>query len=165
FRRGMFPARAARLLGTGFQGETKKAEIELSPLRFNPASGQMLLHRRLLVRIDFTEADPGEISLGGTRGRRPVTRLRPTSGVIADLVVRAPGLYEIPLGDLFGAARPVAVSSLSLAHRGQEVAFHVDRASSVPGSSLYFVSPGAAVNPDGAEAVYEVRRKTSGLRV
>src|SRR5262249_22994543 len=151
---------AARLLSTGFQGETKKAEIEISPLRFNPASGQILLSRRLLVRVDFREADPREVSLGGTRGRQPASRVRPAPlGVIARLVVRDPGLYEVPFADVLGSSRALSLSALSLARDGQEVAYHVDAPSFRPGSSLYFYSPGASANPDAPEIVYELRSK------
>src|SRR5262249_22030300 len=93
----------------GFQEETKKAEVELSPLRLNPRTSQILLTRRLLVRLDFIEVEPGEVSLGGTRGRRPSSRTRvPAPGLIARLAVRDKGLYEVAFDDLLGptARRP-----------------------------------------------------------
>ena len=166
FRRGLFPRRAARVLGIGFQQETKKAELELAPLRFNPSSGKLLLSRRLLVRLDFTDKDPREIAFGGSKGRRPDVRLRPSpgSGVIARLVLHDKGLYKVPYENVFGSARSaVSLSSLSLTHQGQPVAFHVDRSSFGPGSSLYFLSDGASL--DSREAVYELTRKTGGLRM
>jgi CSLREA domain-containing protein len=166
FRRGLFPRRAARILGTGFQQQTKKAELELSPLRFNPASAKLLLSRRLLVRLDFTGVDPGEIAFGGSQGRRPDARLRPSPGpgVIARLAVHDKGLYKLPFADVFGSARTaLPLSSLSLTHQGQPVAFHVDRSSFGPGSSLYFLSHGAS--PDSQEAVYELTRQTGGRRM
>jgi hypothetical protein len=167
FRRGLFPSRIARLLGTGFQEETKKAHVELSPLRFNPRTAQLLLARRLLVRIDFTDPDPAEIALGGFRGRRPVSRVRPSStGLLAQLVVRDKGLHQVAFADVLGpAVQAIPLSSLSLSEKGREVAFHVDGPSFAPGSSLYFVSPGPAVDPDVPELVYELRRRTSGLRM
>ena len=58
--RELFPRESALLLGTSFQGETKKAEVLLFPLRWD-GSG-LVLSRRLLVRLDF---------VGGKRGRRP----------------------------------------------------------------------------------------------
>ena len=45
------------------------------------------------------------------------------------------------------------------------MAFFVDRASFGPGSSLYFLSEGASLNPDSQEAVYELAVKTGGLRM
>jgi hypothetical protein len=166
FRRGPFPAHGARLLGTGFQGETKKAEIELCPLRFNPAAGQILLSRRLRVRVEFTETDAREVSLGGTRGRRPSGRVRPpSSGVIARLAVRDAGVYKVPFTNVLGSSRALSPSTLSLARDGQEVAFHVDAPAFGPGSSLYFYSPGAATNPDVPEIVYELRAKPGGVHM
>src|SRR5262249_8122878 len=61
--------------------------------------------------------------------------------------------------------RAVPLPPLSLPERGQEVAFPVDRPSSGPGSSLYFVSPGAQATPDAPELVYELRARTGGLRM
>jgi Peptidase family C25 len=164
FRRGVFPRRAARVLGTGFQEETKKAELELAPLRFNPLSGTLVLSRRLLVCLDFAGVDSSEVSLGGSRGRRP-TEPRPLQNVSAQLVVHHKGLYRISFADLFGLFRTaIPVSGLRLTHQGQPVAFHVDRASFGPGSSLYFRADSASLDsyPD---AVYQLTRKTGGLRM
>jgi hypothetical protein len=167
FRRGLFPSRLARVLGTGFQGETKKAQVELSPLRFNPGAGQLLLTRRLLVRLDFVELEPGEISLGGTQGRRPSSRVRvPASGLVAQLAVATKGLYRIAFDEVLGpTARAIPLTSLSLTERGQPVAYHVDGPSFGPGSSLYFVSAGPQAIPDLSELVYELRAAAGGLRM
>src|SRR5262249_3831097 len=167
FRGGLFPQRAARVLGTAFQQETKKAELELAPLRLNPASGTLVLSRRLLVRVDFIGVDAGEVSLGGSQGRRPDLSLRPApTGTIAQLVVREKGLYKIRYEDLFGASRTaLALSSLSLTHQGGPVAFHADRSSFAPGSTLYFLADAAAFASDAAEVVYELKRKVGGLRM
>jgi hypothetical protein len=164
FRRGVFPRMAARILGTGFQEETKKAELELAPLRFNALSGTLLLSRRLLVRLDFAGVDLGEVSLGGSRGRRP-TEPRPLQNVTAQLVVHQKGLHRISFADLFGLSRtPIPLWGLRLTHQGLPVAFHVDRPSFGPGSSLYFLADSASLDsyPD---AVYELTRQTGGLRM
>jgi Peptidase family C25 len=166
FRRGLFPRRAAHILGIGFQEETKKTELELAPLRYDPRSGRLLLSRRLRVRLDFTDIDPAEIAYGGSQGRRPFPRLRPPSAgaLIAQLVVRGKGLYRVPFESLFPQSRTgLSLSSLSLTHLGQPVAFHVDRASSFgPGSALYFLSPGPSRDPHARELVYELSRKAGG---
>ena len=73
FRR-LFPAESALLLGASFQGETKKAEVLLFPLRWD-GSG-LMLSRRLLVRLEFAGTEsagdvarrvPGETA--GSSGR------------------------------------------------------------------------------------------------
>src|SRR5262249_33505163 len=167
FRRGLFPSHLARVLGAGFQGETKKAEVELSPLRFNPRTDQLLLTRRLLVRLDFLELEPGEVSLGGTQGRRPSSRVRSAvPGLLAQLAVREQGLYQVSFNDVLGpAARALPLASLSLTESGRAVAFHVDRPVFGPGSSIYFLSPGAQADPDLPERVYELRATAGGLRM
>ena len=165
-RRGTYPRVSARILGTGFQQETKKAHLELSPLRFNASTGQLLLSRRLLVRVDFTGKDPAEISLGGSRGRgrRPVIGLRSSPGAV-QLLARDKGLYRASFEDVFPGSRPVPLSLLRLSRKGALVPFHVDRPSFGPGASLYFVSDGAALNPNGPSAVYEITQLSGGLRM
>ena len=81
-------------------------------------------------------------------------------------MVRDKGLYKVRFEDVFPERRAgVSLSSLSLLRRGEPVAFFVDRSSFGPGSSLYFLSEGASLNPDSQEAVYELVRKTGGLRM
>ena len=71
FQRGeLYPRAAARLVSVGFQGEVKKALVELSPLRWDGATGQLLLARRLVVRLSFRGRDLSELSTDGVRGRR-----------------------------------------------------------------------------------------------
>jgi Peptidase family C25 len=161
--RGLFPRTAARVLGTGFQQETKKVHLELAPLRWNASSGRLLLARRLLVRLDFTGVDPAEISLGGSRGRRPVVLPRPSTGAI-QLLVRFKGLYKLTFEDIFPRGRR-PVSQLRVSRRGESVPFFLDRSSFGPGASLYFLSDGAGLNPNGNEAVYELTRQAGGLRM
>ena len=67
---GLNPSSAARLLEVGFQGEVKKALVELAPLRWDAARGQLLLARRLVVRVSFRTPDPSEEAIRGRRGRR-----------------------------------------------------------------------------------------------
>jgi hypothetical protein len=151
-------------LGSLFQGETKKAELELSPLRFDPVSGKTVLARRLLVRVEFSGADRKEISLGGSRGRRVGTSVR-SRGVVAQIVTPQAGLYRLRFEDVFaGSRRGVPSASLRLSHRGEAVAYHLepDRASFAPGSSLFFLSQ--ASNSYG-DAVYELELGQSALRM
>jgi hypothetical protein len=54
---------------------------------------------------------------------------------------------------------------LSLRRKGEPVAFFVDRSPFGPGSSLYFLSEGAAANPDAQQIVYELAGTTGGTRM
>jgi len=166
---GFAPRLWARLLGTLFQADTKKASLELSPLRHDPASGRTLLARRLTVRVEFSGTDPGERSLGGARGRRAQVQARPaTKGLLAQLVVDSPGLYRVRFEDVFGTKRRAGVNvrSLRLSHLGQSVAYHLepDKALFAPGSSLFFLSDGSSLNPLG-DVVYELALGQSALRM
>ena len=106
-RAGFTPRTWARLLGSSFQGETKKVRLELSPLRHDPVSGRTVLARRLTVRVEFTGQEIGERSLGGSRGRRPPPPSLRRSGVLVQLVA---GKLGLPASAsricCFGPARP-----------------------------------------------------------
>jgi uncharacterized membrane protein YgcG len=169
FRRaGLYPAEAARLLGVAFQGEVKKAELELSPLRWDGASRQLVVARRLEVRVVFSGKEARERALGGSRGRlEGEGRVPATRGlVLAQLVTRAPGIYGVRYEEVFApGTRGRATSGLNLSRQGKAVAFHVEpeRGRFGPGSVLYFLSEGASLNPYGQEAVYELSQATGGL--
>jgi hypothetical protein len=68
---------------------------------------------------------------------------------------------------LFGGRRGVSASSLRLSRQGEAVAFHLEPATDVfgPGSTLYFLSDGASLNPYGHEAVYELELGAGGARM
>ncbi|HKB16236.1 MAG TPA: hypothetical protein VKF62_09220, partial [Planctomycetota bacterium] len=170
FRR-IFPSDAARLEGTVFQRETKKAEVLLFPLRWHGTS--LRLARRLLVRLDFEGRDERETAYGGSLGRRAVVRAtRAAGGLVAQLTVGEPGLYRVDFEELFPPQAPEAgtgrngtpVSSLRLSRQGASVPFHVEPEGDVfrTGSSLYFVSDRSASNPHG-DVVYELETGVPGL--
>ncbi|MCG6927419.1 MAG: C25 family cysteine peptidase [Acidobacteria bacterium] len=165
---GLYPEKAARILGTAFQGDVKKAQLALSPLRWDRSSGRLLLARRLRVTVVFAGPESGEHSRGGRYGRRPRRRgrCRPAEGVVARLAVRDPGLYAVRFEELF-AGRRVRPSDLALSRQGEPVAFHVEPAGRRfgRGSVLYFASEGAALNPHGPEAVYELSLSGDGTRM
>jgi hypothetical protein len=164
---GLYPEEAARLLGVAFQGEVKKAHLELSPLRFDRSGGQLLLARRLVVRVSFAGREPDELALGGSHGRKKRAKKgRLSDGVIARLATQGRGLYGVAFEELFGPrGRGVRVSELSLSYQGEAVAFHVEPGGKKfrRGSVLYFVSAGASLNPYGPEAVYELSLEEGGL--
>jgi hypothetical protein len=163
----LFPREAAKVAASGFQGDTKKALVELAPLRWDGASGQLRLARRLRVRLEFTGTAGDETSLGGARGRRPRHReASVTSAILARLLTVREGLYGVRFEDVFPAARAaLSVAGLRLARLGIPVPFHVAPQASVfgPGSTLYFLSEGEAANEDGATAVYELTAGPPGL--
>ena len=164
---GFFPRTWAQMRGAIFQGETKKAQVELRPLRHDPRTRTTLLARRLLVRLDFEGIELAERGLGGSRGRRP--RALPSGrrgGPLAELVTKDAGLHAVRYEDVLAGPRGVPASSLRLSRQGQGVAYHLEpaRATFGPGSILYFVSEGAASNPWG-DAVYTLETGQAAVRM
>ena len=165
---GLSPSSAARLLEVGFQGEVKKALVELAPLRWDAARGQLLLARRLVVRVSFRTPDPSEEATRGRRGRRYRRRRSHDERSVAKrLVTVEPGLYAVRYEDVMSGSRSVSARSLRLSRQGKAVAFHLEpnRPRFQPGSTLYFMSGGASVNPYGNEAVYELEVGRTGARM
>jgi len=171
-RRGLFPQTQAGVLETAFQGETKKAYLELAPLRVDEASGQVLLARKLVVRLVFQGRAAGERSRGGSRGRLEpgAAARRPAAAgrMLARLVARMQGLHAVSFDDVASGAvsGPLSSSWLRLSRLGQPVAFHVEpRADRFgPGSTLYFMAedPEAAY---GSETVYELALASGGVQM
>jgi hypothetical protein len=169
---GAFPPEPARLAGSSFQEETKRAEVLLFPLRWDGSA--LVLSRRLLVRLEFEGRDVRESSRGGSRGRRrPEGRSDATTGVVARVVVKEKGLQRVAYEDVFGPVagrgrRGVPESELRLSRQGKSVAFHVEPRTSVfaPGSTLYFLGEEASPNAYG-DAVYELETRPAqdGLRM
>ena len=166
----LYPSEPARVVSVGFQGDVKKALVELAPLRWDASTGQLLLARRLVVRLSFREREPAEdVSADGRRGRHYRGRRSHDDderGVVARLVTTERGLYAVGYEEALGRGRrrTVTASQLRLSRQGKAVAFHLEPDSNRfgSGSILYFVSEGAAANPYGSEAVYELEVGTSG---
>jgi hypothetical protein len=167
--RGAYPRVSARLQGVGFQGDRKKAELQLAPLRWDGSGERLLLARRLRVRVVFTGIDTAEVALGGSRGRRPRRPETPLqTGAVASLVTSAAGLHAVRFEDVFAPGRaPVPAAALRLAHLGVPAAFHLEPDAPLfgPGSRLFFVSDGAAANADENVAVYELAVGAGGLKM
>jgi cellobiose-specific phosphotransferase system component IIA len=165
---GVYPPESARVLSVGFDGEEKKALLELAPMQWNPSTGQLVLAQSLVVRVEFDGVVWGERSLGGSRGRRYRGGTRPEpsgSQVLARLATTKSGLYGVSYASIFGSrGQGLPTSSLRLSRQGESVAYRVEPATSVfgPGSVLYFVSEGAELNPYGLEAVVELEVGVSG---
>ena len=166
--KGYLPQRVAWLAGTVFQGDTKSAVVELSPVRFDGYRQQLVLAERVRVRVVFSGRD-GEEAGAGTVGRRVPRRATPFRDVLARLHTSRRGLHAVGFEDLFPARqRGMSVSVLRLQRQGQPVPFHVepDATSFGPGSRLYFHADEAA--PSGAfssEVAWELVRSSEGRRM
>ena len=156
--KGLYPEKAARLVSVAFQQELKKALLELAPLRWDSSTGQLLLARHLVVRLRFEGKATGELSLGGSRGRKH--RAHKEAGkVVAQLVTSQRGLYGVPFEDVFGVGRrSLKTGELRLSYQGEPVAYYVlpNAKRFGKGSLLYFVSQGESLNPYGREVVFEL---------
>ena len=157
-------------MSVGFQGDVKKAQLELAPLRWDSATGHLLLARRLVVVVSFSGVEPEETTRDGIRGRRRrrERRAQTEGGPLARLVTTEQGLHEVRFEDVFSGRRHrTDTLRLRLSRHAEPVAFHVvpDAGRFGPGSKLYFLSEGARANPYGHEAVYELDLSGEGLRM
>ncbi|HEY7700333.1 MAG TPA: C25 family cysteine peptidase, partial [Vicinamibacteria bacterium] len=157
FRRGgLYPESAARVVELGYQGETRKALVELAPIRWNRTTGELSFARRLSVELSFS-------------GRETARRKRIEERAVARrLVTRERGLYGVSFEELFGRSRRgISADTLRLSRLGQTVAIHLepDRTLFGRGSRLFFLSEGASANPYGDEAVYELELKSRGTKM
>jgi hypothetical protein len=94
---GFYPEEWARLVSVGFQGDVKKALVELAPLR-RDGSGGLVLARRMVVRLSFVGRDVTESFVEG-RGRGD----RDGGSVLARLALSEPGLYGVSYESVYGA--------------------------------------------------------------
>jgi hypothetical protein len=157
---GLVPSTAARVVSVGFQGDVKKALLELAPLRWDASTGELLLARRLVARLSFLGRDPKELSTDGVHGRR-----HPRGGSqigwrgwVARLTTAEKGLYSVRYEDIFEGRRGVSSNRLRLSRQGKSAFYHLEPYSDRfgPGSTLFFFSEGEHRNPYGHEAVYEL---------
>jgi hypothetical protein len=109
------------------------------------------------VRLVFTGSEAmSHHESSSHRTPRPAVRL----------AVREKGLYRVRFEETLGM-RPVPASGLRLSRQGEPVAFHLEPDNGVfrRGSSLFFWSEGAELNPHGTEVVYELERASGGLQM
>ena len=125
-----------------YQGEQKKALVELSPFSWD--GSRLWLARKLRGRLVF-------------RGReiQSKVRSRRKRGVVAHLATVERGLYAVSLQELFGRRR-ARTSKLRLSRQGNSVPYHIE------GDTFYFWSEGERANPYGREAVYELELGAAG---
>jgi hypothetical protein len=165
--RSLVPREAAELTRESFQGERKTLTLELVPLRYDVSRGGLVLARRLVVGIDFTEQDAREKGRGGFGRRTP--RTRPEAQAYAFLGTTRKGLHAVSFESLFpGRSQGLDVASLRLSRGGVLVPFNVEPRGSVfgPSSRLFFHAdavPGSvSFSP---EMVYALERGAGGARM
>lgn len=154
------------LAGLAFQGDSKKAFVELRPFG-RDASGRLVLARRLRFTLSFRGRDLRERTDDGVRGRRYRSAASHKSRtVLARLVTRDRGLYALSFAQM-GGRRSYATGNLRLTRLGETTSFFVepDPGRFGPGSKLYFLSEGGAHNPYGDEAVFELQEDTSDAAI
>jgi len=149
---------SVELAGVAFQGDSKKAFVELRPFG-RDRSGRLVLARRLRYTLSFRGRDVRERTGDGVRGRR----YRPAAShqsrtVLARLATRDRGLYALSFAQM-GGRRSYATENLKLTRLGETRPYFVepDPARFGPGSTLYFLSEGGAHNAYGYEAVFELQ--------
>jgi hypothetical protein len=160
-----YPESWAELLSVGFQGASKKALVEMAPLRWDATSERLMLARRLVVRLSFRGRDRAEVKLGKSHHE---TESHAERNVLARLAVTEPGLYEVSFESVFGSGeKAIPTSELKLSRQGEPVAFFT---SPNPNrfdkkSKLYFLSEGESLNRYGEEAVYELELSQGGIQM
>jgi hypothetical protein len=157
------PTPLARLSGTLFQGERKRAVLELRPLRYDAPSGDLVLATHVRVRLLFAGVEPGETGTGSS-GRRAAAGA--SRDVLAHLHTTRRGLYGVRFEEVFpGRVRGLPVSVLRLQRDGQAVPFRVSPRAEVfgPGSTLFFHAEREARSTDfTGEVAYELVRSGDG---
>jgi len=159
----------ATLLPSLFQGETKSAVVEIAPLRFDSQRQQLVLAKRVRVRLLFTGRELGE-SGRGSLGRAPGSRKPVVSGAtLAHLYTTSRGLHAVSFEQLFpGQRRGVTVSQLRLERQGEPVGFHLEPASGAfgPGSRLFFYADTTATSTGfSSEVAYELVSSRDAARM
>jgi hypothetical protein len=134
----------ARVLPSVFQGEAKSAVVELMPLRYDARRRQIVLARRVLVKLLFTGRETGE-SGRGSFGRRAKPAPAVSGELLARLYTTSRGLHAVPFEQLFaGRQRGLSASQLRLERQGQAQAFHVAPTADELGPGSVATSPAAA---------------------
>jgi hypothetical protein len=148
----------ARILDTGYQERVKRIFVEMSPLQWDPVREELMLVRRMVVRLQFAGSEEASVR------RRPARDTSAKSALLARLVTRERGIYALRYEDLFPSGRHTLASELRLSRLGEPVAYHLEPGSRRfgRGSTLYFFSEGASLNPYSREAVYQLESGASG---
>ena len=127
----------ARVAGTGFIRDQRYVAVQVNPVQYNPVSGEVILHRRFTVAIDFTYKQSPDVgaspsdggfesvlsasllnyeSAASWRGRQPGAILPANLAETArdagmpsfKIMVNQDGMYQITAADLDALGVPVA---------------------------------------------------------
>ena len=162
------PLDLARLLPSVFQGETKSAVVQLTPLRYDARRQQIVLAKRVLVKLLFTGRETGENGRGSI-GRREKPQPPPAGELLARLYTTSRGLHAVSFEQLFpGRQGSLASAQLRLERRGQAQGFHMAPASASfgPGSVLYFHADATASSTEfSSETAWELLRAQGGVQM
>jgi hypothetical protein len=161
--RGYLPPELAQLAGVVFQGEEKRAVVEISPLRFDTSRQALVLARKVRARLSFEGHEAREAGRG-SRGRCAPRRGRFSGEPLAQLYTSREGLYAVAFSELSSHFRPIATSLLGLERQGLAVPFHVEPDPSIfgPGSVLFFYADTSPSSTDfSSESAYELVRSSS----
>jgi hypothetical protein len=157
-----------RLLPSVFQGETKSAVVQISPLRYDARRRQLLLSRRVRVRLLFTGRETAE-SGRGSLGRHARPQPPVTGELLARLYTKDRGLHAVSFEQLFpGRSQGLVASQLRLERQGEAQGFHLEPAADLfgPGSVLYFHAEASARSTDfSSEVAWELRRARDGIQM
>jgi hypothetical protein len=162
----LFPASSAAVRQTAFQGEHKKAYVELAPLQVDSATGEVTLARRLLVRLAFAGRVAGERGQSSLGRRAPLASPGRDGAVLARLATHSRGLYAVAFEEIPGLSSAVSPADLRLSRLGVPVPFHLEPRGRPfgPGSVLFFLGNGADT-AYSTEAVYELAVGTGGVQM
>jgi len=156
----------ARLLPSVFQGETKSAVVEITPLRYDARRQQLLLAKRVLVKLVFSGRDMSESGRGSV-GRKPKPQDPVSAETLVRLYAKGRGLHAATFEQLFpGQVRGLAASQLRLERQGAPVAFHLEPSATEfgPGGRFYFFVDAGPTSLDfGSEVAFELLRAPGGL--
>ena len=162
--------RARALLPSVFQGETKSAVVEITPLRFDARRQQLVLaQRRAACGCCFTGREAGESgrgSLGPSAAARQPDRA--SGELLARLYTTSRGLYaRRPSSSSSRAQRPrrrgVAAAARAQGEPSPSTSSRARR-SFGPGSRLYFYADATAASTDfSPEVAYELVRARGGV--
>jgi hypothetical protein len=165
------PKEWARLLPSLFQGETKSAVVEIAPLEFDAQRQQLVLAKRVRLRLLFTAREAGEAGRGSVGRRKPPRDREPAASdeLLARLHTTSWGLHAVAYEELPAIrGRVLAAKELRLMRGAEPVAFHVEPTAEGfgPGSRLYFFADRSARSVDySGELAYELSRAPGGVRM
>ncbi|MEJ5359477.1 MAG: C25 family cysteine peptidase [Desulfobacterales bacterium] len=129
----LYPEKEVELAAAYVSGGTTRQGIRFQPLQFNPATGELLHHERIRVRVHFVEppvAAPAARSAASLSPPRvpaaAVSGWRPPAGAAYKLKAEGEGIYRLTRADLLarglsaGEIDALDLEGIQLFHEGVE---------------------------------------------